>query len=462
MRWSAFETLPIELRQRWAGGRLWAARQAPYLATALLALEPIVVEEAGGPDLAAFPVDRDWHVYLDPDVLETTEVATLGFWLVHQVSHLLRHHADRYPLRDSESARPSSGRRSPAQRRWNQAGDAEIDDDLAAGEIAVAGGAVTPAAIGCPEGWVAEQYWDALGGDPQDPTVDPSCEEEAGGQVGAAGQEGAGRQGERRQGQQGEVGQPGPDCGGGCDGQGRPWDCGRPGPGDIERKLMAREVAQRIREHSRQRGTVPAGWQRWADEVLEPSVSWQRLLAAAVRRGIAEVVGRVDFTYRRPSRRASAVPDVVLPSLRQPLPQVAMILDTSGSMSDAMLAQSLAEVTGVLRALGVGRRQLKVLCCDAQAYEAQKVRSIGDVALVGGGGTDMGAGLGAAVALKPRPDLVVVLTDGFTPWPPAAPAGMRVIVGLMDPAGHVPPWAESIGIGAALLDTGPGGPVPPR
>ncbi|MBO0887014.1 MAG: hypothetical protein J2O38_06415 [Acidimicrobiales bacterium] len=459
------EALPIELRQRWAGGRLWAARQAPYLATALLALEAVVVEETeGSADLSAFPVDRDWHVYLDPAVLETTDVPTLGFWLVHQVSHLLRHHADRYPLADRESARPGSARPDPGQRRWNQAGDAEIDDDLAAGDIAVAAGAVTPAAIGCPEGWVAEQYWDALGGDPQVPRADSASDLDEGeaGQEGSSGQEqGGGGQEDEDPGHEGDRGRRGADCGSGCDGRGRPWDCGRPGPGQIERKLMAREVAQRIREHSRQRGTVPAGWQRWADEVLEPSVSWQRVLAAAVRRGIAEVAGRVDFTYRRPSRRASAVPDVVLPSLRQPLPHVAMVLDTSGSMSDSMLGQALSEVSGVLRALGVGRRQLKVLCCDAQAYEVQKVRNLGDVALVGGGGTDMGAGLGAAVALKPRPDLVIVLTDGFTPWPAAPPVGVRVIVGLMDPAGRVPPWADSVGIGAAFREEARRGPPPP-
>jgi predicted metal-dependent peptidase len=96
-------------------------------------------------------------------------------------------------------------------------------------------------------------------------------------------------------------------------------------------------------------------------------VSWQRVLSSAVRRGVADVAGRVDFTYRRPSRRAAAIPDVVLPSLRQPIPQVAMVLDTSGSMSDQMVGQALAEVSGVLRGLGVGRRRLRVVCCDATA-----------------------------------------------------------------------------------------------
>jgi hypothetical protein len=70
------------------------------------------------------------------------------------------------------------------------------------------------------------------------------------------------------------------------------------------------------------------------------------------------------------------------------------------------------------------------------------------VQLLGGGGTDMGVGLAKATELRPRPDLIVVLTDGFTPWPNEAPKGIRVIVGLMDPSGSVPPWAKAIPIGS--------------
>ncbi len=230
---------------------------------------------------------------------------------------------------------------------------------------------------------------------------------------------------------------------------GRPWDSGQPGLGAGGQKLLERDVARRIEEHQRRYGTTPAGWQRWAAEILEPTVSWQRLLASAIRRGVADVAGRVDFSYRKPSRRSSIGGEVILPSLRQPLPKVAMVLDTSGSMDDHLLAQSLAEVDGVLRGLGVGRRHLQIVCCDAKAFEAQKVMRARDVELLGGGGTDMGAGLTTAAALRPRPDLIVVLTDGHTPWPSAPPRGIRVIVGLMDPSGHVPGWARAIAIGTA-------------
>jgi predicted metal-dependent peptidase len=408
---------------------VWAARQAPYLSSALLALDPVVVEDHHR-DLSAFPVDLAWHVYLDPEVLEATSVPALGFWLVHQVSHLLRRHAERYPYpgQNGPQSSPIEGRTAD-QQRWNMACDAEIDDDLIAGEIVLPLAALTPANIGCPDGWIAEQYFDALGSEGSGPPADDTYS-------------------------LGDASKSPTDCGSGCDGQGRPWDCGRPGLSQIGQKLVAREVAHRVREHVRSRGDMPAGWQRWADDMLEPSVSWQRVLASAVRRGVADVAGRVDFSYRRPSRRASAVPNVVLPSLRQPIPQVAMVLDTSGSMSDQMLGQALAEVSGVLRGLGIGRRHLRVICCDATAYQAQRILDASDVRLLGGGGTDMGAGLKAATELKPRPDLIVVLTDGHTPWPSTPTTRSRVIVGLMDRAGTVPDWATTIAIEPAARAAG--------
>ncbi|MGH3238405.1 MAG: VWA-like domain-containing protein, partial [Streptosporangiaceae bacterium] len=62
-----------------------------------------------------------------------------------------------------------------------------------------------------------------------------------------------------------------------------------------------------------------------------------------------------------------------------------------------------------------------------------------------GGGTDMGAGIDAAAALRPKPAVTVVLTDGHTPWPATAPKGMRVVIGLLGAqAPDAPPWARSV------------------
>jgi predicted metal-dependent peptidase len=423
VRFLRVDELSHELRRQWAAGRVWAAHEAPYLATALLALQAVAIEREATDrafDLRAFPADREWHLYLDPEVLAETPVGELGFWLLHQVSHLLREHAARYPGQPGPASPGAGplGARTKDQFRWNVAGDAEINDDLHTARLELPDRAIHPASLGVPEGWTAEQYWDALA--PDDEEAEANREPTAGAAC---------------------------DCGSGCDGQARGWDCGRHGLSPVDARMVARNTARRIREHTQERGDTPEGWQRWADDMLEPSVNWRRQLAAHVRRGAADVAGRVDFTYRRPSRRASAIPDVVMPSLRQPLPQVALVIDTSGSMSDTMLGQALGEVAGVLRSLGVARRNLRVIACDAQAYRAQQVRDLGAIRLEGGGGTDMGAGLDAAAALRPRPDLIIVLTDGYTPWRNAPPGGVRVVVGLMDRGGTTPDWAETVLVG---------------
>jgi predicted metal-dependent peptidase len=385
------------------------------LASALLALEPVVVDQRGidrqeRADLAAFPVDVGWHVAVDPEVLVATDVPTIGFWLVHQTSHLLRHHDDRSPSASAASPR------GPDQVRWNVAADLEINDDLVAGEVRPPDDAARPSQFGLDDGLTAESYFDLLGGS-----------EEDSGPTGSTG-----------------------DCGSGCDGLPRPWDGdGAGGVSGMHRRLLEQHVAHEIRKRQEGRGDVPAGWVRWADDLLEPTVDWRRALAAAVRRGLADVAGRVDFTYRKPSRRSSVSPGVVLPSLRQPKPNVAMVIDTSGSMDDRMLSQCLAEVGGVLAGLGVARHQLRVVCCDADAYEAQRVVAARDVTLLGGGGTDMGVGLRAVAELRPRPDLVIVLTDGMTPWPTAPPRGIEVVVGLLGGFGTAPSWARSIAIDRA-------------
>ena len=206
------------------------------------------------------------------------------------------------------------------------------------------------------------------------------------------------------------------DCGSGCDGQRRRWDCDRPGLSPAACRRVGRETARRIREHVRARGTVPQGWERWADEILEPTVDWRRELAAHIRRGAADVAGRVDFTYRRPSRRQAAVPEIVLPSLRQPLPRVARRRRhlreherrdaRAGARRDRRRAPRASASRGATCASSAATpRPTRPRRCATSARST----------LAGGGGTDMGRGVEAAAALRPQPDLIVVLTDGFTP-----------------------------------------------
>src|SRR5690348_5025720 len=107
-------------------------------------------------------------------------------------------------------------------------------------------------------------------------------------------------------------------------------------------------------------------------------------------------------------------------------------------MTDDDLAQALAEVAGVLRGVGVDANHITVLACDAAAHVAQRLTSVEQLRLAGGGGTDLRVGIAAALASTPRPQIIVVLTDGVTPWP-EIPIPARVIAGLLGPQTPQPP-----------------------
>jgi len=242
-------------------------------------------------------------------------------------------------------------------------------------------------------------------------------------------------------------------CGSCATGQPEPWEEGPPGEGvssgisRAEAELVRRDVARQIMEHSQSRGNVPGHWSRWAKEKLHCKVNWRKELASAVRHAVADVAGASDYSYRRPSRRQGQVSNgkVIFPALRRPVPSVAVVVDTSGSMDDTMLAQALAEISSILKGLGQ-REGVHVLACDAEVQACRRVFRPEQVQLAGGGGTDMGAGLEAATRLRPVPQVCIVITDGYTPWPDTAPRGMKVIVALTG-EGKTPKWAKTIKIG---------------
>jgi predicted metal-dependent peptidase len=384
-----------------AAGRLWAATRFPYLASGLFGAQVIAVR-----DIATVAVDDSWRLHADPALTAQWTAAQLGSVLVHHVCHLLRAHAERAV---------SAGVVPDTAPFWVRCCDAEINDDLVPAGLELPGSPVLPAHLGAEPGLLAEQYFAAAR--PRDlPLRNP--EGSSGWTL---------------------------DCGSGADGCPRPWDsAGGAGLPAWQAGLLARQVAQDCLRHGREAGNVPAGLLRWARDLLEPAVDWRKALAAELRRAVADATGAVDYSYRRPSRRASVAGDVVLPALRRPVPDIAVVCDTSGSMSDDLLAMALAEVEGLLRAVGLAR-QLRVLACDTAVGPVRRVSSARQVELVGGGGTDMGAGIAAASSLRPRPAITVVLTDGFTPWPDEPPRGMRVVVGLLgDDPPEAPGWARAV------------------
>ncbi|WP_329417376.1 VWA-like domain-containing protein [Streptomyces sp. NBC_00704] len=364
--------------------RLQAVRARPYLATALFALHP--VESRHVPTMA---VDRHWRCYVSPVFVDRTPVEELaGVW-VHEVSHLLRDHHGRSDRFARQHALTGPGERL----RMNIAADCEINDDAYGDGLVRPEGVVTPAGLGLPEGELMEEYLTRFRLGPH--TLDFAWL----------------------------------DCGSGVDGRDREWDLGPDGAHGLseqERDAVRFRVAQGI---SGRRGSTPAGWRRWAEEAFHPPQPWRELLGAAIRSAVSGPGAGEDYSYGRPSRRSAGVPGVVLPSLRRRPPRVSVVVDTSGSISDAELGSALLEVAAIGRAVGGRRDMVTVVPCDAAAHLAHPLCRGEGIPLLGGGGTDLRAGFARALRSRPAPDVIVALTDGQTPWPEARPP-CRTVVGL--------------------------------
>jgi predicted metal-dependent peptidase len=390
---------PYELdRAKLAAARLWASAQMPYLASALFACE--IVPETG---TGTVSIDQGWRLHADARAVDKLDVPELGRLVIHLCGHVVRSHGDR--------ARAAGVRKDIDRARWTRCADAEINDDLPP-ELIAQSAPDTPQRLGFVPGKLAEDYYA--------PTMDGFREW---------------------------------DCGSGADGDPRPGedDTGR-GLGPQARKLLGLQVALEIQsQEAREPGSVPGGWRRWAEMMLPSKVDWRRMLAAEVRRAVARAAGQVDYSYRRPARRADLTPELLLPAMHRPLPEIAVVCDTSNSMHDELLGRALSEIDAVIKRTGLRNRQVRVLAVDTTVQAVQRASSALQLELAGGGGTDMGAGIAAAAALTPRPSVLIVLTDGFTPWPERPPRGIPVIVGLLKQGAEhglwpAPEWARVIEI----------------
>lgn len=448
-----------------AAARLLARQKRPYFTDALLALVPYEMHGLG-----TMAVTKDFVLMWDPATIKAWGVENTAGVLLHEIEHPLRSHHDRM-------ARIGATNKQIA----NIATDAEINDDLVAGQLKLPDDPVTPQSLGLPVGRMAEEYYNLLrqqeeqrkpppGGDgpplppdgsmpnpgggvtkpqdnkpedkPQDGKPDSDkTGDSSGGQDSGMGGSDSGSESSPSDGAGNSDGdatnKPGKPGSGGCGSSSGaaleaesklPPELGRT-RSDIER--VRRQTADRVRQAaSSGKGDIPGGLVRWANEQLKPpKVPWQSKLARLARRASTFKPGAQAYRRDRMSRRQAGVGfghgSPMLAVLRDPVPKVAVVIDTSGSMGTDELNRAVSETAAVLKAAP----SVEFLASDARVHEVKSVRNIRDVhkLLVGGGGTDFRPVFKALEQAKHRPDVTVFITDGIGPAPVNAPKDMTVI-----------------------------------
>jgi len=436
-----------EGRRNFMFARAFLMRKFPFTGRALSAVTP--VQAKGLLALGGMACDKNWRVYYDPECwLKYTKIECAAM-LAHEVyGHLLGRHFQRAQAHLGympEAGEPLPPHLKKQAEKINRAQDLAIHGLESWIRDNIPKDSLFPEKYGLPLGKAWEWYYanlpdDEEGGSGKDPGEDPG--KNLGGQPGAPSKGGPGK--ERC-------------CGGGSGaGNPRPWELPEPGKGqgkhdvpglnEQQGEQVRQGTAQDIKEAQkggRLRGSGYGGWIAWADKQLAPAQTpWQTLAATVIRQQRIKI-GADDYSWQRPSPLSWSLDGIILPSLVSFEWTASVVLDQSGSMTDDDVVESLSEVEGLVRQCGA---KCNVYVATDGVNEAHRDLSSMRT-LLGkrhGGGTDLRPAIEAAA--KDDCDLLVVCTDGYTPWPDKAPTVPVVVLlfGNNCGKGRVPSWATTL------------------
>jgi predicted metal-dependent peptidase len=167
-------------------------------------------------------------------------------------------------------------------------------------------------------------------------------------------------------------------------------------------------------------GSMPQGFDRYIEALKKPTHSpW-----AILRKQVLSAVGGNDTsTWRRLQRRLITRRIGAPGRTSYGCGRLGVINDTSGSIDDATLALFGSHMGAILS--DARPKEIVVYWCDAAVHCIDHLRTGSELRTLlskpkgGGGGTDMRVGIEAALA--DQCEAVIVLTDGYTPYPDSCP-----------------------------------------
>lgn len=158
-------------------------------------------------------------------------------------------------------------------------------------------------------------------------------------------------------------------------------------------------------------GNLPAGVKRLIQDLTEPKMNWRELLRMQLESTI-----KSDYTWMRASRKGWHM-DAVMPGRNQdPMIDIAVALDASGSISESMLKDFLSEIQGIMDSFPAYK--IHVITFDTDAYnpaqyDSDNLDSICDYEVKGGGGTDFDCVYNYLKENEIEPKRLVMFTDGY-------------------------------------------------
>ena len=200
--------------------------------------------------------------------------------------------------------------------------------------------------------------------------------------------------------------------------------------------------AIKIRDPSNARGLLPAFAERILKELKKTQTDWRTILNDFIQEEV------VDYSFAPPDRRFDDSP-FFLPDFNgkeDRVEDILFMIDTSGSMSDDMIAAAYSEVKGAIDQFN-GKLKGWLGFFDAAIIKPQPFSDENEFKIIkpaGGGGTDFQIIFEYVFhhMSDKLPASIIILSDGDAPFPLEKLAGGIPVLWLLNNEEVNPPWGK--------------------
>ena len=183
---------------------------------------------------------------------------------------------------------------------------------------------------------------------------------------------------------------------------------------DEEKKEVAKQIDQALRQGEIIRGKMQGNKNRSVTEILEPKVDWREQLREFVN---STCKNKDRTSWKRPHKRFIGH-DIYMPSMiGEAIGQVVIGIDTSGSIGDKELNEFLTEVVAICD--DVSPSSIELLYWDTcvaghETYNQGDYKGlVQSTKPAGGGGTRVGCVNEYIKDKRIQPEAIIILTDGY-------------------------------------------------
>lgn len=188
-------------------------------------------------------------------------------------------------------------------------------------------------------------------------------------------------------------------------------------PADAAAQAVEWQIAAvQAAAQAKKAGTLPGSLERLVEEITEQKVDWKSALRAFMTERAKD-----DYSWSRPNRRFLSA-GLYLPGMySEAMGEVAVVIDTSGSIDQATLNAFGAEIKSIVD--NTKPLMTRVIYCDAEVNHVDEFTAEQELhfKMHGGGGTDFRPPFDYIEQHGLKPACLVYLTDGYGPFPDEPP-----------------------------------------